>query len=117
MTSAFDNPDDMMTGANQVGEGWHQIIRDLEAQLNELDPNYTLQQVKEKFGGLRYYAQITDPAGFTRFHTLIDAAEAKSFQTCEVCGEPGLAIAGGWIKTLCPTHAEERKARRSIRPV
>jgi hypothetical protein len=113
MTSAFDDPDHIMTGANHVGEGWHQLIRDLEEQLNELDPEYSLQQVKEKFGGLRYYATSTGPYDIT-FHSLISDAESASFRICEECGEPGTPNSdGGWYKTLCDTHRAERAERIS----
>ena len=104
----------MMTSANNVGEGWHPIIRTLEEILNVLDPDYELQQVKEKFGGLRYYAQLSSPALvglFEQFHAAIDDAEQESLRTCEMCGNPGSQRGGGWIKTLCDRHAEERSDR------
>jgi hypothetical protein len=117
MPSAFDKPGDMMTGANNVGEGWHKIIEDLEGELNTIDPHYEILQVKEKFGGLRYYAAPSrDLIKSDRdlFHSWIAEAESRSFNTCEVCGERGTSRAGGWIKTLCDTHdAERRKERRT----
>lgn len=104
MTSSFDNPGHMMTGANQVGEGWHPIIQKLEIGLNLIDPNYELLQVKEKFGGLRYYAQTYDSNDhYEQFHGLIRRAEEESFKTCEVCGtQEGVTTEGRWLKTLCP---------------
>lgn len=54
-------------------------------------------QVKEKFGGLRFYADNCDD--YTR--GVIDMAESMSYRTCEVCGSPGVKRSGGWIKTLC----------------
>jgi proline racemase len=35
-------------------------------------------------------------------------AEAMSAVTCEVCGNPGKLVGGGWVRTLCETHAEEQ---------
>ena len=58
-------------------------------------------QVKEKLGGLRFYADGGDD--FTR--GAIALAEALSFRTCETCGAPGRPQQGGWIRTLCPEHA------------
>jgi len=105
----------MMTNAGNVGEGWHQIIHDLEAQLNAIDPNFEIQQVKEKFGGLRYYASLPgdDTPKQQEFHRLIAEAEEESTHTCEVCGKPGETTPGtfGWLKTLCPEHKAERLAR------
>lgn len=96
----------MMTSANNVGEGWHPILRELEEELNRIDPDFYLQQVKEKFGGLRYYADphSPDPA----FRQAINVAEAKSERTCEVCGEPGVIKATHhWLKCLCEKHRAE----------
>lgn len=108
MTSAFgDQKVPMMTSIKNVGEGWHEIIRALEEQLNLIDPDYTLQQVKEKFGGLRYYAS-TDQSD-TNFHDLIRQAEEKSERTCEVCGEAATTQSiRGWWKTLCEEHYNQK---------
>jgi len=100
----------MMTAASNVGEGWHQLLRNLELQLNDLDPDFTLQQVKEKFGGLRYYAQ-SDAEGF---HEAIAIAEEASTKLCEVCGKRAETRSiHGWWKTLCDIHHAEREARRN----
>ena len=54
-------------------------------------------QVKEKFGGLRFYMTCeTD-----EIYELIEKAEALSCKTCEVCGEDGTRRPTSWIKTLC----------------
>lgn len=46
--------------------GWYPILVDLDEQLRALFPNYELQQVKEKYGGLRFYwsegERVLDPA-------------------------------------------------------
>ena len=39
-------------------EGWYPLIAGLHEQLSVLVPDYTLVQVKEKFGGLRYYTSL-----------------------------------------------------------
>lgn len=54
-------------------------------------------QVKEKFGGLRFYADNADD--FVR--GLIAMAETMSYATCELCGNSGSKRGGGWIRTLC----------------
>src|SRR5580765_1749553 len=114
MTSIFNEPRNVMTSANNIGEGWHQLVRDLEKELNEIDPDFILQQVKEKFGGLRYYAHehVPNPS----FQQAINVAEAASFKICEVCGEPGECKATDrWLKTLCETHRVEDEARYQAR--
>lgn len=60
-------------------------------------------QVKEKFGGLRFYmTHYTD-----EMSALIREAEQKAEQTCEVCGVVGESRGGGWIKTLCDSCATD----------
>lgn len=116
MTSAFgDQKIPMMTSITNVGEGWHPLIKELEEKLNEIDPNFELQQVKEKFGGLRYYANtgVSSTVAALQFHELVSVAEGKSVLICEECGKPGETHPGtfGWLKTLCPDHQAERLAK------
>jgi hypothetical protein len=84
-----------------TGEGWFRLIDQLSADITALDEkngSTTIAvQVKEKFGGLRFYIQSGSDAAYD----LIDAAEEESLKTCETCGEPGTTRGGGWISTLC----------------
>jgi hypothetical protein len=58
-------------------------------------------QVKEKFGGLRFYVNgATD-----KHHNYITFAESMSYRTCEECGAPGKRYTDGWHQTLCDIHA------------
>ena len=58
-------------------------------------------QVKEKFGGLRFYVQ----AATDKHYQYISFAESMSYRTCEVCGAPGKTYTDGWHTTLCDIHA------------
>jgi len=58
-------------------------------------------QVKEKFGGLRFYVQ----AATDKHHQYINFAESMSYRTCEECGAPGKTYTDGWHMTLCDIHA------------
>jgi hypothetical protein len=111
-TSVGDQKVPMMTSINNVGKGWHTLIRNLEDQLNLLDENFELQQVKEKFGSLRYYADTQVDPVRVHFHALISTAEEMSEHICEECGEPGELYSSkhGWLKTLCAKHQAERLA-------
>jgi hypothetical protein len=60
-------------------------------------------QVKEKFGGLRFYIDGGDDIHYA----LINFAESLSYYTCEVCGKPGKASRGGWITTRCDDHRDD----------
>ncbi|HQA24118.1 MAG TPA: hypothetical protein PKW13_10415 [Rhodoglobus sp.] len=105
-----ETPDDESRAWIECDDGWGPLIAELEEKLKRLWPDYTISQVKEKFGGLRYYANPGDVDEETskRFYDLIHDAEAKSFEICECCGQPGqLSRRGrhGWYKTLCSTCA------------
>jgi len=102
----------------ECDDGWGPLIAELEAKLRVLSPGYTISQVKEKFGGLRYYADAGDVNAETSkwFYELVHEAETRSFEICECCGQPGqLSRRGkhGWYKTLCPTCA----TRMNFEPV
>lgn len=83
------------------GPGWVPILNELHAQLVELDPNYVLVQVKEKFGTLRVYTEV-DPVVRDPARELVAAAEAQSGTICEDCGDPAeLRKDRRWVLTLC----------------
>ena len=63
-------------------------------------PQVTLDQVKEKFGTLRFYYT----GGDDYISGLVTMAESMSGVTCEECGKPGNGTSGGWIKTVCVEH-------------
>jgi hypothetical protein len=58
-------------------------------------------QVKEKFGGLRFYVQ----AATDKHYNYISFAESMSYRTCESCGADGKTYTDGWHTTLCDIHA------------
>lgn len=64
-------------------------------------------QIKEKFGGLRFYYD----GGNDIISGMVTMAEAMASKTCETCGKPGQQRSGGWIKTLCDEHEVERQRR------
>lgn len=60
-----------------------------------------VQQVKEKFGTLRFYYTGGDEV----IDGMVQMAESMSAVTCEQCGMPGRERGGSWIKTCCDQHA------------
>ena len=68
---------------------------------------YTIGQIKEKYGTLRFYMNGAEVDGSEE---LIEAAEEKSAKTCEVCGKPGETRSTSWISTLCDDHYGVRTA-------
>ena len=66
------------------------------------------QQIKEKFGGLRFY--VTGGDDITE--AFISFAETMSLKICETCGNPGKQQSDrGWIHTACDPCFEKRARR------
>ncbi|CAK0759058.1 hypothetical protein WCLP8_3020003 [uncultured Gammaproteobacteria bacterium] len=86
-----------------IPQGWVAIIEWLYWHLEEIpnDTRPTVLQIKEKFGGLRFYTSHSHH----KFDAYIDFAEKWAFQTCEVCGCRGQTRnIEGRQHTLCPPH-------------
>lgn len=79
------------------GAGWNDIVLDLHNKLVKEHPEYYIIQIKEKFGGLRYYVGRVGDLGYD----LINKAEELSYKTCERCGRAGKERPTGWVLTLC----------------
>jgi hypothetical protein len=91
------------------GDGWFHIVwrlcEDLEPLVAEAGKvtgeQFEVLQVKQKFGGLRFYVNHRTDAIRKR----IEAAQLESLRTCEVCGQPGNRREDDWIRTACDEHA------------
>jgi hypothetical protein len=94
--------DDMALG---VGSGWKTLLHGLCEKLFHLGWDGELQQVKEKYGTLRFYWRnnIDGIAGEIA-EDVVQNAEAMSGQTCEVCGKYGRLRGSGWLYTSCEEH-------------
>jgi len=85
------------------GDGWYKLIYDLCLSLREMlkeNPieGFMVVQVKEKFGGLRFYIG----AGSKEIFDRINKAEQESYHICEFCGGVGKVRNDlVWIRTLC----------------
>jgi hypothetical protein len=88
------------TGLGVPDLGWFPLIEKLVEDLIALGWDREVAQIKEKFGGLRFYIGSGTQAIFER----ISKAEEESYTICETCGEPGKLRGGGWLKTLCDGH-------------
>jgi hypothetical protein len=78
-------------------------------QVPESIPQVTLDQVKEKFGTLRFYYSGGDDA----IDGMVQMAESMSGVTCEGCGNLGERRGGGWIHTYCTPCEEARELART----
>ena len=123
----FANP----YGGVAVGQGWWPIIWNLCTQIDshvkwknktreallkdnpynhpipDHVPQVVVMQIKEKFGGLRFYYD----GGDDRVDGMVTMAESWADHSCEECGKPGKSRDGGWIRTLCDEHEAERQER------
>jgi hypothetical protein len=84
-------------------DGWAAIVTALNNDIRMIDPQYTIDQIKEKFGGLRYYITLSDNELGPEIYKLVREAEELSMETCDVCGQPGhrKTQSRGGIATRC----------------
>lgn len=73
-------------------------------------PEVIANQVKEKFGTLRFYCDGADE----QIRGMISMAEYMSAITCEECGSPGQTRNEGWVRTLCDKHAKSKEKKEPI---
>jgi hypothetical protein len=100
------------------GEGWFNILDQLCHNIqSHIDwhnretvkiPQVVAVQVKEKFGGLRFYYD----GGDDYISGLASMAESMSEVTCEECGAPGQRRGQGWIYTACDAHTKPSKLNK-----
>ena len=105
-------------GGFAVGAGWYPILEKLCANIqhhidwknreSEVVPQVVVEQIKEKFGGLRFYYQ----GGDEYIHGMVTMAESYADIACEDCGGIGKRRNGGWIRTLCDSHEAEYQERK-----
>ena len=127
----FDQP----YGGFAVGEGWWPIIESLCGEIDSYTkwrnntrvalkkdnpynhkipkavPQVKVAQIKEKFGGLRFYYD----GGDEHIHGMVRMAESWASRSCEDCGAPATKKTTGWIKNVCDLHFEQREKARHDR--
>jgi hypothetical protein len=96
------------------GDGWFNILDQLclniqyyiewKNKKETVVEQVVADQVKEKFGTLRFYYS----GGDEHIAGMVAMAESMSGVTCEDCGKPGRSRGFGWITTVCDEHAKER---------
>jgi len=147
-----DMRDTCMHWGLECGEGWYNLLDEMCENVTTLigdkDIEVIAEQVKEKFGGLRFYYSTNSPVTFMdkinhivsnfmfklkwgrlywkiqdfrkKFYRTIEEkisdvirdAEYKSYETCEMCGEPGKTRGRGWVSTQCDKCWDKSKLNR-----
>lgn len=104
----------------ECGDGWFNILNtlcsEIQTHINFHDSMHkrlpdrfdtveqvVVEQVKEKFGTLRFYYR----GGDEFISGLVNMAEAMSAITCEICGKPGKLRGKSWYYTACDEHTKE----------
>lgn len=85
---------DPVWASADISDGWIKLVSRLVDDLNEMDCSYTVAQVKEKFGGLRFYHDPAHAAGCGGVDNWNDCplaqriaiVEEESYNVCEKCG-------------------------------
>lgn len=110
-----------VTISAECGDGWLLLIDTLIGALQELGWDGHIDQIKEKFGGLRFYISSANlrfdfissdgylsmggDCGNDNIFKAIELAEAESFRVCENCGSVKDVVCKttptGWLKTYC----------------
>lgn len=104
----------------EIDAGWvpllHSMCSHIERHITELpeelQADVYVDQIKEKFGTLRFNMNQETP--FIR--GVICLGESLSHRICERCGAAGKIRVGGWIKTLCDGcyQSQEESIKKSI---
>jgi len=100
-------------------KGWKTIVFTLCSCINGYTKRYpgikvTVEQIKEKFGGLRFYYS----GGDDNIRGMVYLAEELSYTVCEVTGNPGkLCRSGAWFKTLSEDFIKTSKFCQDYKPV
>ncbi len=96
------------TWFDSIPEGWakafgEQMCDELLEILKKADyvDEYQIIQIKEKFGGLRWYDNGVPDAVWDEYKAWLDKYEILADKTCILCGEPATHYTAGWIMPVC----------------
>ena len=104
----LDNDKNYISWEEEIPEGWNiafgevmiDELNDILVKYNFTD-SYRIIQIKEKFGGLRWYDNGIPEEAVNDYNIWLDKYEELSYNTCIRCGEPATHMTNGWIEPLC----------------
>ena len=105
----------------ECGDGWYWLISNLMGEIHNhcksnKKPYPEIVQIKEKYGGLRFYYN----GGSELIHGMVHFAETLSYQICESCGTTENVTTNDlpeWIFTLCDTCRKKKSKRNYIKHI
>lgn len=108
-------PDAPLDWQPPVGMGWHGVIWDIFTDIDQIIgdtslQNFTVVQIKEKFGGLRFQYCLDESAPDDikrKISEVVRKHTQRADTLCELCGASG-RVGGyfsGYYQTLCRPHA------------
>ena len=90
--------------------GWYPLVEKLLLDFRALpqeDGVVRINQIKEKFGGLRVHVEVSGSDDFNeRVVLMIEQAEKEASHTCEFCSDPGVLRTSGWMRVTCEKHSK-----------
>ena len=99
------------------GDGWYWLLDNLMDIIkhychdNDVAP-IQITQIKEKFGGLRFYYN----GGDDMIDGMAWLAEHMSYQVCEYCGTTeNVGHTQGWLSTICLNCREKTPNRKNLK--
>lgn len=93
-----------------IPEGWMKIAQQMIEECEAINPTYTIEDMKEKWGELRVVSYIKDynddewllPASNDKeIEEIENKCIAQSARTCCKCGKPAIKYSTGWILPWC----------------
>jgi hypothetical protein len=97
-----------VTWYDQIPEHWRkrfgmQMIRELRKILVKYDylHNYSIGQIKEKYGSLRWYDNGYCGEMSKEYHEWLEKYETASTRCCFFCGNDSHMFTRGWILPIC----------------
>lgn len=102
------------TWMDDIPTGWRvafgdQMVQELDELLRKYNclEDYSILQIKEKFGGLRWYDSGFPEEGYDEYKNWLLKYEDLSFNTCINCGKPAKYFTKGWIVPICEDCAKK----------
>lgn len=117
-----DYPNAEMFGSQSIGAdsgpGWEVLLEPCMRVLH--DNGCKVAQIKQKFGGLRFYWEFDENKKLTdsekaaissKINPIIDRSEKLSFATCEVCADSIDPPRNPGYRTVCDSCHEKSTVR------